>query len=45
MARVWNVKSGMLERELAGHTGWIMEVAMAPDGTTLLTASHDCTAR
>ncbi|MCJ1428182.1 hypothetical protein MMC29_006090 [Sticta canariensis] len=45
VARVWNVKSGLLERELAGHKGWIMDMVMAADGATLLTASHDGTAR
>jgi RNA polymerase sigma factor (sigma-70 family) len=41
--RLWDVASGRLLRELKGHTGGVTAVAFAPDGRTLVSASHDAT--
>jgi WD40 repeat protein len=37
--------SPALQHTLAGHTGWVGSVAVAPDGTWLATGSRDCTVR
>ena len=31
--RIWNVTMGEVEAELKGHTGWVMSVAFAQDGS------------
>ena len=44
-ARIWDAATGARKAALTGHHGWVTEVAIAPDGTGLATASDDGTAR
>ena len=44
-ARVWDVLTGRCTANLAGHSGWVVDVAVTPNGTRCITASHDGTAR
>src|SRR5262249_53544040 len=43
--RVWDVKTGKYIRNMTGHTGAVMGVALTLDGKRLLSASGDKTAR
>lgn len=43
--RVWDVATGQREMTLAGHTGWIADLAFSPDGSTLASASTDGSVR
>jgi hypothetical protein len=43
-ARIWNAKTGRLERELQGHAGYVNEAVFSRDGSRVLTASDDKTA-
>jgi WD40 repeat protein len=43
--RLWDAATGRQSRELKGHSGGITAVAFAPDGRTLISASHDATLR
>lgn len=43
--RVWDVATGQRKMTLAGHTGWIADLAFSPDGLTLASASTDGTVR
>lgn len=43
--RLWDRRTGELQRELPGHTNRINAVAFSPNGTLLLTASRDKTVR
>ena len=45
MVRIWDVESGSLFAVIRGHTGIVEHVEFSPDGSRLLTASHDGTAR
>lgn len=45
VVRSWGVADGLLECELTGHAGEINDLAVAPDGDILATASDDGTAR
>jgi WD40 repeat protein/class 3 adenylate cyclase len=45
VARLWDVASGDLVRQFAGHTGAIRTARISRDGSYLLTASADGTAR
>ena len=47
MARVWSAGDWSCERVLSGHTDYTHEGACVwdPDGSTLVTAPVDCTAR
>ena len=40
-----DLPSHALRRTLAGHIGWVMAIAIAPDGTWLATAGYDETVR
>ena len=44
-ARVWDVLTGRCTASLAGHSGWVVDVAITADGSRCVTASHDGTAR
>ncbi|KAB5551017.1 WD40-repeat-containing domain protein [Coniochaeta sp. 2T2.1] len=44
-ARIWDPDTGTPYRTLAGHTGWVLGVAWAPDGSRLATCSMDKTVR
>lgn len=45
-ARIWNVNSGMIERVLEGHSGYVVSASFSADGARVLTASEsDNTAR
>lgn len=44
-ARVWDVLTGRCTANLAGHSGWVVDVAVTPNGSRCITASHDGTAR
>ena len=38
-ARVWDLASGRLEHTLHGHTGWVVAVAVTPDGQHIVSGS------
>jgi uncharacterized protein with WD repeat len=42
--KLWNAE-GKEEATLEGHKDWVSDVAFSPDGATLVSASHDRTAR
>lgn len=44
-ARVWDMLTGRCTAVLTGHSGWVVDVVITPDGTRGITASHDGTAR
>ncbi|KAI9779780.1 MAG: hypothetical protein M1816_003344 [Peltula sp. TS41687] len=41
--RVWDVTTGGPERVLEGHSGWVISVAISPDGSKLVSAFADKT--
>ena len=43
--RVWDVATGQRKMTLAGHTGWVADLAFSPDGSTLASASTDGSVR
>jgi len=43
--QVWDVASGHLLTSLLDHTGWVLSASFSPDGTRLVTASDDKTAK
>lgn len=43
-ARIWNAKTGRLERELQGHAEYVNDAVFSRDGKCVLTASDDKTA-
>jgi len=43
--RVWNATSGENLINLTGHNASVIAVAFSPDGSLLVTGSHDATAR
>jgi WD40 repeat protein len=45
VAKVWNLESQSLVGELRGHEMVIRDVAFSPDGTRLVTGSHDFSVR
>jgi hypothetical protein len=44
-ARIWDVTSGRMLRQLIGHTDTVEKVAFSPDGHTIATPSRDGTVR
>lgn len=44
IARVWDISSGRIVRELAGHTNSLTAVRFSPDGRLLVTAGQDARA-
>ena len=45
VGRVWSGNSGRLRRELRGHTGYVLDTAVEPQGIVAATASTDGTGR
>jgi WD40 repeat protein len=43
--KLWNVRTGELDRSFVGHTEWVAGVACSADGRTVASASHDRTVR
>lgn len=43
--RIWNARTGILLRELRGHTGGVMSVVFSADGRLLVSGSNDDTVR
>ena len=43
VVRVWDIENGSLQAVLRGHSGLVEHITFSPDGTRLLTASHDGT--
>jgi WD40 repeat protein/uncharacterized caspase-like protein len=41
--RIWNIKTGSMEKILTGHTGAVWSVAYSPDGKILVSGSSDST--
>lgn len=41
---VWELPSGRVVREFAGHRGWVSGLAFSPDSKLLVSGSHDTTA-
>ena len=45
LVRVWDVSTGRCLSAMEGHTGWVVALAVSPDGRKVVSASHDGTAR
>jgi WD40 repeat protein len=43
-ARIWDLATGAVTKELRGHTGRVYGAAFSPDGSLVITASEDRTA-
>jgi WD40 repeat protein len=41
MVKVWNTRSGELEKTFEGHSGHVLTIAWSPDGRTLASGSGD----
>jgi WD40 repeat protein len=44
-AKLWDAETGALLLTLEGHTWSVLSCAFSPDGTRVVTASYDKTAR
>jgi WD40 repeat protein len=45
VVRLWDAKTGRELFTLSGHTGWVMDIAISPDGNRLASASMDGTVK
>jgi WD40 repeat protein len=45
VVRFWDAKTGRELFTLSGHTGWVMDIAISPDGKQLTSASMDGTVK
>ena len=45
LIRIWNIKTGSMEKVFTGHTGVVWSVAYSPDGNTLVSGSADYTVK
>lgn len=43
--RIWDLHTETPQHTLKGHTGWVLNIAWSPDGTTLASGSMDNTVR
>lgn len=43
--RIWDRQTGKLRHELVGHEQWVNSAMYSPDGSQVVTAGMDCTAR
>ena len=43
--RLWNVETGICERELLGHEQTVWSIDWSPDGKRLASGSEDCTVK
>ena len=44
-AKVWDARSGAEALTLKGHTGYVSSASFSPDGSRVVTGSHDQTAK
>ena len=44
-AQLWNVATGLIQREYFGHTGWLLDAVFSPNGQRIATGAQDGTAR
>mmetsp|Transcript_17493 Transcript_17493/g.48802 ORF Transcript_17493/g.48802 Transcript_17493/m.48802 type:complete len:1525 (-) Transcript_17493:573-5147(-) len=44
-ARLWDLRSGKSRAVFEGHTGWVISVALTPDGELAVTGSNDHSCR
>ena len=42
---MWDLESGECTKTLKGHTDWVNNVAISPDGRTVVSGSNDNTVR
>jgi WD40 repeat protein len=40
--QLWNAETGELVQQLSGHRGPVTALGFTPDGTRLISGSHDC---
>ncbi|MGC3960157.1 MAG: WD40 repeat domain-containing protein [Verrucomicrobiota bacterium] len=40
-AQLWNVQTGVVEREFFGHTGWLLTAVFSPNGQRIATGAQD----
>ena len=45
VVRLWDARTGRELFTLSGHTGWVMDIAISPDGKSLASASLDGTVK
>ena len=45
LVRIWDVSTGRCLSAMEGHTGWVVALAVSPDGDHVVSSSHDGTAR
>ncbi len=45
MVRCWDLRTGAMVKQFGGHTAGIQDLALSPDGSMIITASDDNTAK